>query len=501
MDWVGIMLNSICLAFITFLIFIYFSRKSIKNIDNKCYRYTLISCLMVDFSELVFLICSYFFIDNLFLLAFLKKVNYLMIVCFFYSIFYYVLSISLENNQKFQNLLKQISSKIKSINIIVLSIIAFFQFILPVEFYYRDNGYLYYVGGLACNPYSAFVVIIFLAILIPTIKKNWKSINKKRLSTFIFLTIAEVITLIINFFLPSLCLASFSLTISCYWMYFTIENPDIKIIAQLEYAKNQAEKSNKAKSDFLSSMSHEIRTPLNAIVGLSQMMKETNEIESIHKDLDDVLVASQRLLEIINGILDVNKLEAGEMKLESIVYNPRTIFDDLERIFKINIGTKSIKLRMHYPENLPLELYGDKEKVKQILTNLLSNAVKYTEEGFIDFIVVCNNIKDNCQLSISVKDTGKGIKENQLPNLFGKFYRSEENMDSDISGTGLGLSITKALVELLDGDINVESIYGVGSTFTFRFNQKIISFPVSNVNYDDNNDLVSDNRDNSVEIL
>ena len=265
------------------------------------------------------------------------------------------------------------------------------------------------------------------------------------------------------------------MTIISYLLYHTIENPDMRQSAELQLAKDQAERANNAKSDFLSSMSHELRTPLNAIVGLSQVMINSDNVEEIHEELNDVLLQSQNLLELVDGILDINKLEANEVELVENVYNPTEVCNDLIRLIKLRIGKKPIELRTNYSSSLPLELYGDKDKLKRIMSNLLTNAVKYTNSGFIDLNLDCSIDKSKCNLVISVKDTGRGISLEQQEILFTKFSRLEEDKDSDIQGMGLGLSITKSLVDIMGGSISVESTLGEGSTFIVKLSQQIIT--------------------------
>ena len=186
-------------------------------------------------------------------------------------------------------------------------------------------------------------------------------------------------------------------------------------------------------------------------------------------------MASQNLLELVDGILDINKLEANQLEVTEVKYKPLTIFNELSSMIKIRIGDKPIELRFNCSNNLPDTLYGDKDNIKRIISNLLTNAVKYTESGFIDFDISCTNNKDKCNLIISIKDTGRGISEDRIPLLFTKFNRLESDKDSNISGTGLGLAITKALVDLLDGKISVTSEIGVGTTFVVSIKQKIVN--------------------------
>ena len=474
MNVYGITLNFVCICFLIFLIILYYSKKSIKNTDTRIFPYMMACAALLVFNELIYYLVCYYMADNMAVISFFRRASYLGILYFFIFIGYYVILIAIENNKVWTEFYKQKHKLISRILIFVLLLVALFQFILPLEWVYRPDGYINHANGPGSLGTSMVVGFGVCGVMFPIIYMNRKLIDKKKILPFLIVAFLEFITLLTNFIDPAYCPASISLTLTCFVMYHTIDNPDLKLIASLELARSQAEKSNNAKTDFLSSMSHEIRTPLNAIVGLSQMINENNNLEEIHQDSKDILVASQNLLELVNGILDINKLEANKMEMIDSDYNPREVFDNLVKLIKIRIGDKPLELRTHYPTNLPLVLNGDKEKVRQILSNLLTNAVKYTEKGVVDFIVECENSKDKCNLHLIVKDTGRGMKKEQLPKLFTKFYRLEEDKDSDIEGTGLGLAITKSLVELFNGKIIVDSTYGVGSTFTVIFSQKIV---------------------------
>ena len=221
-------------------------------------------------------------------------------------------------------------------------------------------------------------------------------------------------------------------------------------------------------------MSHEIRTPLNAIVGFSDCILEEEDLENEKNDAKDVKMASQNLLEIVNGILDISKIEANKMEIVEANYEPRDLFLNIVKLVKPRIGEKPVEFNVHIADDLPHILYGDGTKVKQVVTNILTNACKYTDKGKVDFVVSCINQRNLCNLVISVKDTGRGIKEENVDKLFTKFDRLEEDKNSTIDGTGLGLVITKSLVELMGGRIVVQSKYGVGSKFTIYLSQQII---------------------------
>ena len=235
------------------------------------------------------------------------------------------------------------------------------------------------------------------------------------------------------------------------------------------------EELNKSQNRFFSSMSHEIRTPINSILGLNEIiLRQEDASEEIIKDAGNIQGAGKMLLSLVNDILDLSKIEAGKMDIVPVNYNVSTMISEIVNMIWLRAEQKGLEFKVEVDPAIPRELFGDEMRIKQILVNLLNNAVKYTKEGTVTLHIEEEDIKDDSvHILFSVTDTGMGIKQDALPYIFNAFQRVDEDKTTKIEGTGLGLSIVKQLVDLMDGDITVSSVYTQGSTFTVYLWQKV----------------------------
>lgn len=461
-----------CYIYMFLTAFVYFSKKRYKSKENKYFSSLLIIVLIGLLLEIlcVYAVAHRSEMEVTTIIATRALLIYYLVWNSFFTKYLFI--ICNQTNPKLSDKQKNTKNNIDTIMLVAWFIISSIAvIILPMQYSTDVNRSYSYGPAVNALLIACIVIIIFWIIKILANFKIMK--NKKFIPVYVFLVLGTASSFI-QYAHPEILLMTFVEALVTFIMFFTIENPDVKMLEQVEFAKEQADRANKAKTDFLSSMSHEIRTPLNAIVGFSQSLKEENLPPAAMEEVDDIIEASETLLDTVNGILDISKIEADKIEINNTGYNFKKVFDELVALSKARLGEdKPIEFRYSLAEDTPRYLYGDYTRVKQIALNFLTNAIKYTKEGYIDFSVK-NITRDGiCRLIIKIEDSGIGIKKESINKLFNKFERLD-NENSTIEGTGLGLAITKKLVELMHGKIMVQSIYGKGSQFMVILDQKVL---------------------------
>ena len=352
--------------------------------------------------------------------------------------------------------------------------------------YYKDEEGFVVITKYNSLLYASYIVCFLISLIIGI--KRRKSLSRVQLFSIFTFSIIAIGGQLMDIFVSESVVNYFAISLAEVIILLALETPNFKELEdtmqqlekrtkQLEQAKSEAEKANESKSVFLASMSHEIRTPINGVLGMNSMILNESNDEVILEYAKNIDSASKGLLAIINNILDFSKIESGKMEIAPKNYKFSDIMRDCYNITAVKAKEKQLELRFVNNAHMPDCLYGDENRIRQIVVNILNNALKYTKKGTVSLGIDFEDLGDDkINIIIKVSDTGIGIKKEDMEHLFDAFSRADLSRNRSIEGTGLGLAITAKFVGLMNGTISVDSIYNEGSVFTIIIPQTIVSY-------------------------
>lgn len=472
-----------CLLFTVFLSIIYFSKEKQTDLRSKIYRIILGLVVFILSTEFLYLICLGY-ADSEFLITSVKFVHWLAFILWVgtYCIYCVVYMQKLQYDN-FGLLLKE--SKNSRALLIITGILLLGYTIAP-----KGTIDLNLIRCIASHADYAVLVCLtcmctYVLVCSYALYKQYPLRRKVAITLIMFVML---VMLVLQVMFNDISVYVICCSLQVFFLYFIIENPDIHLAREIEGLKEDIDKSNKSKTDFLSNMSHEIRTPMNAIIGFSDSLLNSPKFDeaTARNDIQSIATAGTNLVDIINNILDISKIESGNDTLDNKECSIAKIVKELGSIIESRIGNNPVKLYIELDEQIPSKVYGDATKIYQILLNITNNAVKYTEVGKIKLSVVPEKTGNEAVLlHIKISDTGYGIKKEDFNKIFEKFSRLDSAVSKEIEGTGLGLVITKKFVDLMGGKIWFTSEFEVGTTFYVDLPLKVIDpTPIGSVTQD-----------------
>ena len=352
---------------------------------------------------------------------------------------------------------------------IVIALVA--MVFLPLDYIETEQGN-YSMGPAVIGTYG--VITVYSVMIGKELLLHWKEINKYKRTCVLFAYGTQIILSVYQAIVPTALTSSLGVALNNLSVFLTVENPDVHMIEMLRMEKERADEANEAKSRFLSNVSHEIRTPMNAIVGLTEVLLRKEWPSEEKGYLLNIHNSGNALLNLINDLLDFSKIEAGKFEIVNDTYDMEQLLRDVHILGKVRIGNKKLELKMNIDPQLPKQLWGDGLRIRQVIINILSNAIKYTEQGVVTLTVkIVETGEESVKIYISVRDTGQGIRQEDLSKLFDAFTQVDIKRNQGKESTGLGLTISSQLVELMGGRLDVVSEYGSGSDFFFTVWQGI----------------------------
>ena len=466
----GIFFSLTSLVYSLLLVIVFFSKERYISQENNIYRKIIVVNLiglLIDIFLATY--ASRYLIGlhpNLAIIILKFRLIYFVAWTSLFSM--YIVSLC-ANEQKLERDIRMKKTNIALLILIIYFVIAAITiFILPLYSHKKLN--MFYTYGPATTAVYIFGGIQLISWIIIMIKNIKYVVNKKYIPILLFILIAVVVT-IIQAKNPELTLMIPLQTFITFLMFFTIENPDMKMIEELEEEKDKANNASIAKTEFLSSVSHEIRNPINIISGLADEIATSNDMEHMRENAKDILMSSSSLITTVNGILDISKIEKGVAQIVNSPYDVRQVLEEIGKLSSFNFKNKNIEFSYNIAKDLPKTLLGDYLALKKIITNLLNEAYSTTNNGFVRYEVNCINTSEISKLIITIEDSGTGLKNDLLNSIFkGEGTKDEEDIAKDYP---INLISAKRLTDLMGGKIIAQSVYGKGSKYTIIINQRI----------------------------
>lgn len=464
----------VSLIFLIILTMIYKSKEKIESLEDRVFSYLLKVGLILTSVTIAYAVCLNE-LDILWLNIILWK-GYVFFLIAFCELLTLYLIILLENyrNKKFIELWK--NNLLIRILFIIFAFIQLVYVILPYKFFFKifdKHNIIYTTPALSIIVILLCVtVIIFTTILVKKYKEKLDKETKKNCYLIAYNTVFALLQILF----PQIAIYPFASVIIITIIYLSFSNPDIEMQKELIKAKESIKRSSRAKAEFLSNVTSEIKTPVSYITSLCTNLESMQNYDTaeIKKIMQQVILSGNNLLDIVNNVLDISKIESGKAAIIENEYKLKDIIDDAVSVAKSKIGSKPVNLEVKISPTLATSYAGDASKVYQALINILTNAAKYTEVGKITFEVTNTKVALGEKLLFKVSDTGNGIKPEDQEKIFVKGTRLNNSVESEIEGSGYGLAITKEYLELIDGKIWFESEYHVGTTFYIELTQKVV---------------------------
>jgi len=453
------------------LIIIYFSKRNMINEETKIYsRMLWVNLIYAILAVLTFVYAKT--IGNEIVIALMQKVYMISMIALTVLMILY--------NAVISNFDKKLVNKINIAIWISFSIFSVFILLTPLNVInYGDiidgNGLSYDITLIATILYLIVIVISTIYVFV----KN-KNVFSKDIP-FVVLIIFYIVGIIIRSYFPHVMFENFFFSFMLLIMYFTIENPDLKMLEEFHKTREYAENSNNEKATFLFNISNQVKIPANKINVISKELLMSDDIEEIKYGLTKIKDSSNNLLDVINHVLNITDEEKRSISIIEKVYTPANVFKSVESTTKLKLKEKDIEFKMVYDKTIPEKLYGDSIRVKQIITTLLDNSIKYTKKGYIELSINSVVRTDKCRLIITVEDSGAGIEAEKLEKIFDKSKLYTDEYLKNIDDTKMNLSMVKALVDLIGGVIMVNSEPGKWTKFTITLDQKVAESEKSKV--------------------